>query len=42
MERYQLNEERAFAFLVRVSNTTNIKVSAVAQKLVDDTNRSRA
>lgn len=34
MERYQLTEERAFAFLARVSQTRNVKLRAVAEELV--------
>jgi GAF domain-containing protein len=37
MERYQINEEKAFAFLVRVSSTGNIKLRDVAQELVTQT-----
>jgi GAF domain-containing protein len=35
MERYGMNEDRAFAFLVRASSHGNIKLRAVAQGLVD-------
>jgi GAF domain-containing protein len=38
MERYQMNEDRAFAFLVRASSHTNIKLRAVAQELVEQRN----
>ena len=38
MERYQINEDRAFAFLVRASSHTNLKLRAIAQRLVDDGN----
>jgi transcriptional regulator with GAF, ATPase, and Fis domain len=38
MERYQMNEDRAFAFLVRASSAANIKLRAVAQQLVDEGN----
>ncbi len=34
MERYQINEERASAFLVRVSSTDNIKLRDAARALV--------
>jgi len=34
MERYTLNEERAFAFLARVSQTRNVKLRTVAEELV--------
>jgi GAF domain-containing protein len=37
MERYQLTEERAFAFLTRASTTSNIKLRSVAQELVETT-----
>jgi GAF domain-containing protein len=36
MQRYDMNEDRAFAFLVRASNHGNIKLRAVAQELVDE------
>jgi len=38
MERYDMNEDRAFAFLVRASSHANIKLRAVAQELVDERN----
>jgi GAF domain-containing protein len=38
MERHEMNEDRAFAFLVRASSHTNIKLRAVAQELVDQRN----
>jgi GAF domain-containing protein len=38
MERYQMDEDRAFAFLVRASSHKNIKLRAVAQELVDEGN----
>jgi len=38
MERYQMNEDRAFAFLVRASSHSNIKVRDIAQELVDQGN----
>ena len=38
MERYEVNEDRAFAFLVRASSHANIKLRAVAQQLVDERN----
>lgn len=38
MERYEIDEDRAFAFLVRASNHANIKLRAVAQELVDRAN----
>lgn len=41
MERYEMNEDRAFAFLVRASSHSNIKVRAIAQELVDERNARR-
>ncbi|MCW2737121.1 GAF and ANTAR domain-containing protein [Nocardioides sp.] len=38
MERYDVNEDRAFAFLVRASSHANIKLRAVAQALVEEGN----
>ena len=38
MERYEMNEDRAFAFLVRASSHSNIKLRAIAQELVDEGN----
>ncbi len=38
MERYEMNEDRAFAFLVRASSHANIKLRGVAQELVDERN----
>src|SRR4051794_37652678 len=40
MERYGLNEERAFAFLARVSQTRNVKLRQVANELVADAHSS--
>jgi len=37
MDRYQVDPERAFAFLVQVSQSENIKLREVAAKLVADT-----
>jgi GAF domain-containing protein len=39
MERYDLNDERAFAFLKRLSSHRNVKLRLVAQELVDEANR---
>jgi AmiR/NasT family two-component response regulator len=36
MERYGLNEQRAFAFLARVSQTRNVKLRQVAAEMVAD------
>jgi putative aminopeptidase FrvX len=38
MERYQIGEDRAFAFLVRASSHGNIKLRAIAQELVTEAN----
>jgi len=38
MERYEMSEDRAFAFLVRASSHANIKVRDIAQELVDQRN----
>jgi GAF domain-containing protein len=38
MERYEMNEDRAFAFLVRASSHANIKLRGVAQNLVNQHN----
>jgi GAF domain-containing protein len=38
MERYKLNEDRAFAFLVRASSHSNIKLRDIAQEMVDQAN----
>ena len=34
MERYQLNDERAFAFLTRLSQNRNIKLRLIAEEIV--------
>jgi GAF domain-containing protein len=41
MERYELDEDRAFGYLVRVSQHGNVKLRAVAQELVDQANGRR-
>jgi GAF domain-containing protein len=41
MERYEMNEDRAFAFLVRASSHANIKLRDVAQELVNRANAHR-
>lgn len=41
MERYQLDEDRAFQFMVRVSSHTNVKLRDIAQELVDQANSQR-
>ncbi|RYC09628.1 GAF and ANTAR domain-containing protein [Nocardioides zhouii] len=38
MERYQMSDDRSFAFLVRASSHRNIKLRAVAEELVADAN----
>jgi GAF domain-containing protein len=42
MERYTMNEDRAFAFLVRASSHGNVKLRMVAQELVDSANQARS
>jgi AmiR/NasT family two-component response regulator len=37
MERYQIDQDRAFHFLMRVSSTSNIKLRDVAHELVTTT-----
>jgi ANTAR domain len=39
MERYKINDQRAFQFLARACSTSNIKVRDVAQEVVDESNR---
>lgn len=38
MCRYRVNEERAFAFLARASQTSNLKLRLIAQEIVDQAN----
>ena len=38
MEHYQITEDRAFLFLVRASQTSNVKLRDVAQNVVDMAN----
>jgi GAF domain-containing protein len=38
MERYGIDEDRAFHFLLRTSSTSNTKLREVAQRLVDEGN----
>jgi GAF domain-containing protein len=40
MERYQLDEHRAFQFMVRVSSHSNVKLRDIAQELVDQSNHT--
>jgi GAF domain-containing protein len=42
MERYSLDENHAFAFLLRASSTSNIKLRDIAAQLVQDTQQSHA
>jgi len=39
MERYQLDDERAFAFLARLSQQRNVKLRLVAEELIADVTR---
>ncbi len=41
MERYDLDEDRAFGFLTRVSQTSNVKLRQVAKELVEAVNSNR-
>jgi GAF domain-containing protein len=41
-ERYDMDEDRAFAFLVRASSHGNVKLRDVAQELVDERNGKAA
>ena len=36
MERYELNDERAFAFLTRLSQARNVKLRLIAAEIVAD------
>jgi ANTAR domain len=40
MERYGLDEDRAFQYLVRVSQTSNVKLRQIARELVEQSNAS--
>ncbi|CAA9371761.1 MAG: hypothetical protein AVDCRST_MAG47-1303 [uncultured Nocardioidaceae bacterium] len=40
MERYQLNDQRAFAFLARLSSTRNVKLRVVAEEVLAELGRS--
>lgn len=37
MERYEIDQDRAFMFLVRASSTSNVKLRDVAQEVLDTT-----
>jgi AmiR/NasT family two-component response regulator len=39
MERYHLDDERAFAFLARLSQQRNVKLRQVAEELIADVSR---
>ena len=41
MERYELNDERAFAFLTRLSQHRNVKLRLIAAEVVGDVERRR-
>lgn len=41
MERYELNDERAFAFLTRLSQHRNVKLRLIAAEIVADVERRR-
>ncbi|KAA1399846.1 GAF and ANTAR domain-containing protein [Aeromicrobium ginsengisoli] len=41
MERYELNDERAFAFLTRLSQHRNVKLRLIAAEIVEDVERRR-
>ena len=41
MERYQVDDDRAFDFLVRTSSHANVKLRDVAARLDDEANKSR-
>jgi hypothetical protein len=40
MERYQLDDARGFALLARLSSHENIKLREIAQRVIDDTNKT--
>ena len=42
MERFDLTEDRAFAFLSRLSSHRNVKLRQVAQELIDETAEGRS
>lgn len=42
MERYELSDERAFAFLARLSSHRNVKLRTVAQEIVEETQQRGA
>jgi GAF domain-containing protein len=42
MQRYQIDEDRAFHFLARAASTSNIKLRLIAQELVETTNQQHS
>lgn len=42
MERYEMNEHRAFQFLIRTSQTGNVKLRDVAAEIVEQANQRNA
>jgi GAF domain-containing protein len=42
MQRYQIDEDRAFHFLIRASSTSNVKLRSIAEEVVDSANRQFA
>ena len=42
MERFELDEARAFGFLTRLSQDTNVKLRVVAARLLEETGKERA
>jgi hypothetical protein len=42
MERFDLPEEQAFAFLTRLSNDRNVKLRVIAQEILDDREERRS
>ena len=42
MERFGLDEARAFGFLARLSQDNNVKLRVVAQRLLEETGRTPA
>jgi hypothetical protein len=42
MERYSLDEDDAFSFLIRVSSQSNVKLRVVAQDIINGVNRRNA
>lgn len=39
MQRYQIDEDRAFHFLVRASSTSNVKLRVIAEEVISTANR---